>query len=400
MKKLIYTLVILAFTVSLNAQWVHTSAPWNSWTIGSVGNILFSSTQAEDSTNMYISSDNGDNWTGIQLGIPSWIYAFSTSGNNLYAVSVGNGIYRTTNNGNNWNYAGLNLTQRWINDIASNGSYLYAGTDNYGLYVSSNYGANWLDPLFSDNIHSVSYGAGYVFGVQGFKIFRCTNTGGSSSTVLLNGSFFNCVRSEGSYVYVGSDSGIYRSTNSGDSWMRVPFTTYNEAVNKIAINGNNIFAGTNNGIYLSTNYGINWISRNQGLDSNSVVNSVFINNGFVFLTLNFNEVGKGIWRRSLSEVIGIQNISIEIPASYSLGQNYPNPFNPRTVVRFSLTVISNTTLKIYDMMGREVQTLVNERLQAGTYEATFDGSNLSSGVYFYRLTSGNFTQTKKLTLLK
>jgi hypothetical protein len=400
MKKLIYTLVILALTVSLNAQWVHTSAPGNSWTIGSVGNILFSSTQAEDSTNIYKSSDNGDNWTGIQLGIPSWIYAFSTSGNNLFAVSVGNGIYRTTNNGNNWNYAGLFLTQRWINDIASNGSYLYAGTDNYGLYVSSNYGANWSDPLYSDNIHSVSYGAGYVFGVQGFKIFRCTSTGGNSSTVLFNGSTFLCVRSEGSYVYVGSDSGIYRSTNSGDSWMRIPFTTYNEGVYSIAINGNNVFAGTNNGIYLSTNYGLNWLPKNQGLDSNSTVNSVYINNGYVFLTLNFNEIGKGVWRRSISEIISINNISTEVPSKYSLSQNYPNPFNPITNVKFSIINSEQVKLIVYDVQGREVQTLVNESLKPGTYETTFDGSYLASEVYFYRLTTDGFSETKKMILMK
>ncbi|HEY5124119.1 MAG TPA: T9SS type A sorting domain-containing protein [Ignavibacteria bacterium] len=99
-------------------------------------------------------------------------------------------------------------------------------------------------------------------------------------------------------------------------------------------------------------------------------------------------------------ITGIRLISNEIPSSYSLSQNYPNPFNPRTVVRFQLSVVSNVVLKVYDVMGREVQTLVNEKLSAGTYEVTFDGSNLTSGIYFYKLTAGNFVETKRMILIK
>ncbi|MFZ4590839.1 MAG: T9SS type A sorting domain-containing protein, partial [Ignavibacteria bacterium] len=90
------------------------------------------------------------------------------------------------------------------------------------------------------------------------------------------------------------------------------------------------------------------------------------------------------------------------PNLYALYQNYPNPFNPVTKIKFDIPNIrqSVVTLKIFDVMGREVQTLVNESLQPGTYETTFDGSNLTSGVYFYQLTSGNYKETKKLLLLK
>jgi hypothetical protein len=134
--------------------------------------------------------------------------------------------------------------------------------------------------------------------------------------------------------------------------------------------------------------------------------SLMVANNYVFT----GSYGSSTWRRSFSEIIGIRNISTEIPSAYSLGQNYPNPFNPETKIRFSLPVDRNAgsvrqasllvTLKVYDLMGREVQTLVNEQLAPGTYEATFDGNNLSSGTYFYKLTSGGFMQTKRLTLLK
>ncbi|MDE3057245.1 MAG: T9SS type A sorting domain-containing protein [Bacteroidota bacterium] len=85
---------------------------------------------------------------------------------------------------------------------------------------------------------------------------------------------------------------------------------------------------------------------------------------------------------------------------FELMQNYPNPFNPTTHLRYTIADFQFVTLKIYDVLGREVATLVDERKSPGMYEVNFDGSRLSSGVYFYRLTSGNFVQTKKFVLMK
>ncbi|MFZ4591262.1 MAG: T9SS type A sorting domain-containing protein, partial [Ignavibacteria bacterium] len=122
--------------------------------------------------------------------------------------------------------------------------------------------------------------------------------------------------------------------------------------------------------------------------------------------------GAQVIRRNASEFIGITPISTEIPSAFSLSQNYPNPFNPSTVIRFGIPNgipslegsaqrgVGMVTLKVYNINGREVLTLVNESLAPGTYETTFDGSNYPSGAYFYKLTSGSFSQTKKLTLLK
>ncbi len=90
----------------------------------------------------------------------------------------------------------------------------------------------------------------------------------------------------------------------------------------------------------------------------------------------------------------------EIPSSFSLSQNYPNPFNPSTVISYQLPVISDVVIKVYDVQGREVQTLVNERMQAGTYEVSFDGSGLNSGVYFYRMVTDGFSETKRMMLVK
>ena len=89
-----------------------------------------------------------------------------------------------------------------------------------------------------------------------------------------------------------------------------------------------------------------------------------------------------------------------IPKEFSLLQNYPNPFNPRTTIKYLIPQKSFVSITVYDMLGREVSKLVNEEKLAGSYEVQFDGSRLSSGVYFYRLHAGSFFKTKKLVLLK
>jgi predicted GH43/DUF377 family glycosyl hydrolase len=94
------------------------------------------------------------------------------------------------------------------------------------------------------------------------------------------------------------------------------------------------------------------------------------------------------------------NVYLTLPEKFALEQNYPNPFNPTTVISYQLPVSSDVTLKVYDLLGREVATLVDEFIPAGKYEVEFDGSNLSGGTYFYRLRAGEVTASKKLILLK
>lgn len=98
--------------------------------------------------------------------------------------------------------------------------------------------------------------------------------------------------------------------------------------------------------------------------------------------------------------IGIRKISSNIPKEYNLYQNYPNPFNPKTIFKFDISKKSFTKLIIYDLLGREVETLINSKQQPGTYETEWDGSNFASGIYFYKLVSENYTSTKKMVLIK
>jgi hypothetical protein len=102
----------------------------------------------------------------------------------------------------------------------------------------------------------------------------------------------------------------------------------------------------------------------------------------------------------IRKLVGVEPVDNAIPSGYTLTQNYPNPFNPSTEIQFAIPAAGFTTLKVYDVLGKEVASLVNENLNPGTYKSTLNGSNLASGTYIYRLVSGSMQITKKMMLLK
>ncbi|MBX7042129.1 MAG: T9SS type A sorting domain-containing protein [Ignavibacteria bacterium] len=134
------------------------------------------------------------------------------------------------------------------------------------------------------------------------------------------------------------------------------------------------------------------------------IGSVYITNNYAQGTLNgsgFKIDGIRIGNSWASSVLSsVSQISSELPASYSLGQNYPNPFNPSTSIIYSVKQTGNVTLRVFDALGREAGTLVDELQLPGTYKAVWNGEGLSSGMYYYRLTSGTFSETKRMMLLK
>ncbi|MGC8654760.1 MAG: T9SS type A sorting domain-containing protein, partial [Candidatus Kryptoniota bacterium] len=146
----------------------------------------------------------------------------------------------------------------------------------------------------------------------------------------------------------------------------------------------------------STNNGTSWTAVNNGL-TNTNVFALAISGTNIFA----GTYGSGVWRRPLSEMISsIKRINDGLPAHFSLNQNYPNPFNPATNISFSIPSKSFVSLKVFDALGREVATLLSEELPPGMYSQQWNAQGFPSGVYFYRLQAGSFTDTKKLILLK
>jgi hypothetical protein len=114
-----------------------------------------------------------------------------------------------------------------------------------------------------------------------------------------------------------------------------------------------------------------------------------------------NDDYSGFWYPESSIITGIaKELQNALPKKYSLTQNYPNPFNPSTIINYSVPKAGLVTIKVYNVLGKEMSTLVNEEKTAGNYSVQFYGNHLSSGVYFYMMQAGGFVQTKKLLLLK
>jgi len=245
---------------------------------------------------------------------------------------------------------------------------------------------------------------------------RLTNNTAPSITpsVEVSGSFLHVLWTE----YRDTTTEIYykRSTDGGLSWGIDTRLTNNFATSlypSVSVSGSAVHIvwqddrDGNDEIYykLSTNAGASW-GTDTRLTNNfatSLYPSVAVSGSVIHVVWqDYRDGNDEIYykRNPTGNPIGIQNISTETPSKYSLSQNYPNPFNPTTNIKFSIINSGDVKLVVYDIQGREVQTLVNERLNAGTYEVKFDGSMLTSGVYFYKMVSEGFTETKRMILIK
>lgn len=147
-------------------------------------------------------------------------------------------------------------------------------------------------------------------------------------------------------------------------------------------------------MFLSIDNGDNWAQINSGLTNLDVASLALSHNGYIFAG-----TGSGVFR-SVESTTSVRELSPAMPAAFALEQNYPNPFNPSTEIQFSLPQKTHVTLTIFDLLGREVTTLVFEELSAGSHSERWHAVGFPSGVYFYTLTASEFTQTKKLLLVK
>ncbi len=179
-----------------------------------------------------------------------------------------------------------------------------------------------------------------------------------------------------------------------------------DAAGNIFLAGKTTAYGTSDD-FLSCSYSSNgdfrWLMayNNSAANGNDYATRIITDAaGNVYVTGASNGAGNDYVTIKYSSITGIQSNNNQIPLNYSLKQNYPNPFNPSTKIEFSLPADGNVKLSVYDISGREIQNLVDNYLNAGTYSIDFNASELSTGTYFYRLTSGSFNETKKMILVK
>jgi photosystem II stability/assembly factor-like uncharacterized protein len=350
----------------------------------------------------------------------------SSSGNpSVFVASPSGGLYRTTNNGSDWVHVSSVFNDGSVLSVlaapdGSGGSYIVAGTFD-GLWISSNNGGNWTEAnngLLNTTILSLgaipnATGVPTLLAcIFGNRVYRSTNVGVSWVEVSSGLPNFE-VRSfthSGQGTFAGTrGGGIFRSSDSGISWSAVNTGLANPTVwDLFAVPGEpgNILAATDGGVFLSTNSGDMWFSVSSGLPPSTVFAVTIAPDDAGRQYLFAGTAGRGVWKRLLSEVItSVPVASSEVPTEFRLEQNYPNPFNPSTTFTFDIGHSSFVILKAYDVLGKEVATLVNDHLKPGSYQISWNaigpnGTSLPSGLYFYQLRAGSFVGTKKMLLLK
>jgi photosystem II stability/assembly factor-like uncharacterized protein len=391
--KTLISLVLFNCLVNFSfAQWIHVPTGMENNYVYSMavnGNNIFAGTS---SNGVYLSVNNGTSWSNTSLN-NRIIQSLFVNSNTVYAGTSEYGIYYTADNGSNWTQSSLN--NKTIYSLTAKDNILYAGTDSSGIFYSTDNGSSWTPTSFNNyTVYSLTSGGGVLIaGTSEQGVYVSTDNGNSwIPTNLFNRAVF-CFEYSGNKILAGTSQGVYESTNFGFNWAQ---TTFNEEITgALAISGNNIFAGTfSGGVYVSADTGMTWNQWNEGL-TQLTSSALSIINNFIF-----NGTQNSVFRRPIDELSGIELISNEIPEKFSLSQNYPNPFNPSTKIVFQIANFGFVSLKVYDVLGNDVATLVDKYKPAGYYEVEFNASNLSSGLYFYQLKAGILSESKKMILIK
>ncbi len=338
---------------------------------------------------------------------------------------------------------------------------IYFKDDNIGLIagmgITKTYdgGANWIsivdgismrgtaNDLYCSNEDIYAVGQRYDFGYQFFEGFIYKSTDGGTTfsdfTISLDASNQNsdirAIFSTGNGVcYAGANNSLgtgntlFKSTDDGMTWNEMNFSN---SINSLFFTSVNVgFSATDIGLLKTTDAGLTWsniLSTAQSLNSIKIKDQFGLavgDGGIIYKSVD----GGDSWTQMTSPVTfslhkvtivsntlayatgpggaikyevltGIEDQSVTV-SSCMLDQNYPNPFNPRTVISYQLPVANKVTLKLFDALGTEIATLVNEEKVAGVHKVEFNAIELASGIYFYKLQAGSFIETKKMMLLK
>jgi len=453
LKKLTYIFIVtlLAFSTNVFSQWtvaggvigagtspsISVCSPTCAWIAGGATTPV-----------IYRTTNGGTTWvavgtTGLQVKAVWCVWAVDSltayvgDGGDAAGQTGGDAtMSKTTNGGVSWTaVANTGGTGGFINGIVfsrTNPQFGFAESDPpagagtaYWIQKTTNGGANWTlqSPTAVSGAASAQNGLFMIDGnFYGFGLNaapsrgRYTTDGGTTwslATLGITGGFVSGMafhdNKQLGVATTGDASGsslptIARTTNGGATWSAINtgtgLTGYGSL--KWISNSNTVYlsgsVGASGVVRKSTNAGLNWTTQTTSGLTNAQ-------------HLDFYRSGSTVWGyavctdgtvlKIVETVTGVSEpVSSIVPAQYSLEQNYPNPFNPSTTINFSLPKASDVTVKVYNALGNEVMTLVNEFKNAGTHQVLMNAANLTSGIYFYKIQAGDFVATKKLTLIK
>jgi len=407
---------------------------------------------------IFRSTDDATSWNESASGIVSsfcTLVAANKYGAVIAATNAAGGLYRTTDSGSTWLTANPAFADKLVFSLTSgsDGAF-FAGispdTDGVAVFRSTDAGATWkglATPMKGRPALALATGGGEVAaasitGNEGTGIYLSTDSGNSWSTLttgLANISFNSILISRSGVLYAGYHGGLPVSTDSGATWNdRSNGLPYAPILALRVDSANNVFAATGEfGVYRLESG--DWILLDQGVpsfDAGSIVSLAFDGSGNMYGGSDAEGAymlprGTATWQRynaGLSDTAvnsvtiapsgylyagtngdgvfrngGTPMTSVSVgksPALIQLSQNYPNPFNPRTVIGFSVPSGGNVILRVFNVLGQAVATLVDGSVDGGVHEVAWDASRCSSGVYFYELRTGTTRLVKRMVLTK
>ncbi len=406
-------------------------------------------------------TNTGNNWIKDTIGLGALNSIHFVDQNTGWVAGIDRAfghLGKTTDGGTNWINLGLSGFLRSVFFIDQNTGWVIGGEPwESSILRTTDGGSSWItktfSPFFPRSIYFIDPNIGWAAGNENFTNFGLIykTTDGGENWVNQSVGIYN-------YLYaiyfvdenigwaIGSDGIILNTTDGGENWISQSSGTTNDLYSIHFIDENTGWVVGENGTILKTTNGgiipveltsftviaqsdyveLKWTTatetNNSGfevqrkLDSNEWNRIGFVEgHGTITELQDYNfiddisniKAASFFYRLKQVDYDGSFEYSDEIevmksntPEEYSLSQNYPNPFNPSTTISWQSPVGSRQTLEVYDLLGKEIQTLVDEYKPAGRYDIVFDATNLSGGVYFYRLQAGSFIETKKMILLR
>lgn len=406
------------------------------------------------SVGVFTSANSGTLWTPRSTGIAQTavVGLAVNSSDHVFAATWANGVYRTTNRGQSWDKMAVPSTEIHSITIAPNNS-VFVGTytdwwHEGGMFRSTDNGGTW-QRFELENMVVTATGCnslGHIFGGSFGRIFRSLDNGSTWHVITENVPTIWCIRqSPTGVMYAGANGAIYNSTDNGATWIQTSwYSNEPQEIKNIIFTPQGTIYASGKGIYKSTNEGMTWTvmpapdmfvfglaftkggdlycgTQYYGIMRFDPSANVWrpMNNGITNKTVQFNSfvldsqgyLYAGSEERSVFRTRVTTTEAESFPPAedgFQLMQNFPNPFNPATTIQYRIgrqKVTDNnqsakTKLRIFDVLGSEIELLVDAFQQPGVYEVKWDASRMPGGIYFCELRAGEFTQTKKLILLK